>query len=536
MKKLNVKNNFTKSNQNGITLIALIVTIIVLIIIAGISIATLTADNGVLRQTNLTKVTQIESTAREQVGLACAAMRVAIAEAHAKDNSYSAVDNASLIQTKLKELIVADTVGLDKDSWDTSDLNTDAGTFNITYDGDDYKQVCNDTNASITFEITLGQKSIEITDETNSTLKDQNGNSVEIDIGAGGSEEGGSEEGGSGSGSGSDTGDVPETTKYSVTKNLTNATINNTETEVEEGSNYSATITAEEGYEVTSVTVTVGGTDVTETVYTSSTGAINITNVTGAIVITVVATEQVTEYNAVGKVAIGDYVYFDVPYRNAFDVSKIYDAYTGWRVIDDGQAHGSNAATGEIKLISTSTPLRYNASSSDVVSGLNGLTTGFFKTSKSSSGYNVWITNAFFEQDLTTAFNKMSSIIAKYTGGEKYTDDKGGYTTTTAATANQLKVRAANLSDLNRARGASLTSTDQFTDNLFYDAMKDVWLASAQSQASYTFYKFTTNQGKCQSQTGGDKYVRPVVTLKSGIQVTTAEKITDSNGTYWIMK
>ena len=69
MKSLKVNKNFTKSNQNGITLIALIVTIIVLIIIAGISIATLTADNGVLRQTNLARVTQIESTAREQVNL-----------------------------------------------------------------------------------------------------------------------------------------------------------------------------------------------------------------------------------------------------------------------------------------------------------------------------------------------------------------------------------------------------------------------------------------------------------------------------------
>ena len=47
--------------QKGITLIALIVTIVVLIIIAGISIATLTADNGVLRQVNSAKVEQLEA-------------------------------------------------------------------------------------------------------------------------------------------------------------------------------------------------------------------------------------------------------------------------------------------------------------------------------------------------------------------------------------------------------------------------------------------------------------------------------------------
>lgn len=35
----------TKRNNNGITLIALIVTIIVLLILAGVTIATLTGDN-----------------------------------------------------------------------------------------------------------------------------------------------------------------------------------------------------------------------------------------------------------------------------------------------------------------------------------------------------------------------------------------------------------------------------------------------------------------------------------------------------------
>lgn len=36
--------------QKGITLIALVITIIVLLILAGISIATLTGENGILRK------------------------------------------------------------------------------------------------------------------------------------------------------------------------------------------------------------------------------------------------------------------------------------------------------------------------------------------------------------------------------------------------------------------------------------------------------------------------------------------------------
>ena len=39
-------------NQKGITLIALVITIIVLLILAGVSIAMLTGNNGILTQAN----------------------------------------------------------------------------------------------------------------------------------------------------------------------------------------------------------------------------------------------------------------------------------------------------------------------------------------------------------------------------------------------------------------------------------------------------------------------------------------------------
>lgn len=74
---------------------------------------------------------------------------------------------------------------------------------------------------------------------------------------------------------------------YSVTNNLTNCTNNNNITEVTEGESYSATISANSGYELKSVTVTMGGSSVTVT-----NGVINITSVTGNIVITAIAEEQ----------------------------------------------------------------------------------------------------------------------------------------------------------------------------------------------------------------------------------------------------
>ena len=56
----------TKENQSGITMIALIVTIIVLLILAGISIATLTNEDGIIvkaiqakKSTNLSEIIEI---------------------------------------------------------------------------------------------------------------------------------------------------------------------------------------------------------------------------------------------------------------------------------------------------------------------------------------------------------------------------------------------------------------------------------------------------------------------------------------------
>lgn len=155
-------------NQKGITLIALIVTIIVLIIIAGISIATLTADNGILRQVDSAKVAQIEGTANEEVRLSLSALRIAIAEAQAKDNSYVAAKWAGKIQSELVSMLQADSQ-LEKAKWAANGTaatdNTAAteSTFEIVYTGDDYKNACNNSAATIVYEISLTQSSIENT-------------------------------------------------------------------------------------------------------------------------------------------------------------------------------------------------------------------------------------------------------------------------------------------------------------------------------------------------------------------------------------
>lgn len=82
--------------------------------------------------------------------------------------------------------------------------------------------------------------------------------------------------------------DNPEIMTYTITNTLTNVTNSNAATSVDENASYTATLTADEGYEISTVKVTIGGTDVTSTVYAG--GVITISDVTGNVVITATAT------------------------------------------------------------------------------------------------------------------------------------------------------------------------------------------------------------------------------------------------------
>lgn len=86
----------------------------------------------------------------------------------------------------------------------------------------------------------------------------------------------------------------PSVTKYTITNNLSHATNSNSITSIEENSSYSATISANSNYKIKTVKVTMGGTDITNSVYSG--GRISIPNVTGNIVITVT-----TEYISSGE-------------------------------------------------------------------------------------------------------------------------------------------------------------------------------------------------------------------------------------------
>ena len=82
-----------------------------------------------------------------------------------------------------------------------------------------------------------------------------------------------------------------ENEHQTVTTNLTNCTIDNTSDYALLGGTYNATITAEDGYALDSVTCVMhNNEDSTDTNVTVTDGAINITKVTGTITITATAT------------------------------------------------------------------------------------------------------------------------------------------------------------------------------------------------------------------------------------------------------
>ena len=67
---MNYKNKRYSIKERGITLIALVVTIIVLLILAGITIQMVLGQNGLIQRTRDTKETQDKAKAREELQVA----------------------------------------------------------------------------------------------------------------------------------------------------------------------------------------------------------------------------------------------------------------------------------------------------------------------------------------------------------------------------------------------------------------------------------------------------------------------------------
>jgi hypothetical protein len=89
---------FKTKEAKGITLIALVITIIVLLILAGVTIATLTGNNGILGKANEAKTTNDEEKAKEQI-------KIAVMGSYGKDGELNYEDlKKNLEQIGIKDL------------------------------------------------------------------------------------------------------------------------------------------------------------------------------------------------------------------------------------------------------------------------------------------------------------------------------------------------------------------------------------------------------------------------------------------------
>ena len=501
-------------NNKGITLIALIVTIIVLIIIAGISIATLTSDNGVIRQVNTAKVTQIEATAREQMDLACSAMRLAIAQASAQDNSYRANKNAEKIQDVLLNTVKADSTELESESWKEGTLDAAAGTFTITYEGDDYKNACNDDNAIITYTITLAQRSIEVTDVATG-IKGTNGSDINIDVGAG-----------SGNGGGSIPVTPPTPEKLAApTIAITDDTL--TITAVTNATSYEVYVNGTYKTEITTNTLDLTGLNLEAATYeiTVKAKADGYTTSDASTVVSYTVEATTVGAYLVDQVVVGDYVDIGISYTNPIAPTTSYlsgtnTAMTGWRVLS---TNGSGAS-GTVTLVSAGAPLKFYHKYS-LMKAQTAIDTYFDNlnteiTIVASDNSKVGFTANGFTggNDLASIWSSKSAILE--------VSSAHAMTTTELETAYEALTGIAYTMTYNASNYLMRTSNMTFKDTVLAEKGKDLlgngisyWLGGS-SSGTYSLWDVRLSGGVSDTSYYGSAYgVRPVVSLNSGVQI-----------------
>ena len=129
-------------NNKGITLIALIITIIILLILAGVTITMLTGDNGILKQATNARETNSKAEFEEQVKLAVMASKVndtASINLETLENEINKIDGTTITKSTDDKLpwtvkkesyevtITANTTGKDDGKKD-EDTKIDYGT------------------------------------------------------------------------------------------------------------------------------------------------------------------------------------------------------------------------------------------------------------------------------------------------------------------------------------------------------------------------------------------------------------------------
>ena len=309
------ENGFRKS-KNGITLVALVVTIIVLLLLAGIAIATLGGENGIFSKVKQAKKAQIESEMKEQ-------LTMGLQELQVEKQGNATLDDVTqdwankIISTEYNPQLKEDASYNGKLMIMTKDkitgkfmidqnLNITSTEYNANSVEVEYTTISRtDNKVRINIVVTDNVNGIKQIDyPEGNPLKVVSGVekkiSIDYDV-----ELGKEYKFVIISGDGSKT---EKTIKiddyfYNITKSLGDgATIDNNATKAAYNKTYEATISTEGNYAVTGLTVTMGGKTITTSgndVVDINTGKIKIEKVTGDIDIKVTTKKLEIQYTAV---------------------------------------------------------------------------------------------------------------------------------------------------------------------------------------------------------------------------------------------
>ena len=300
--------NKGKVREYGITLVALIITIIILLILAGIVIATLNGESGLLGKVKKIRKTDLEAQMKEQLILALYDLQ-SEKEGNATlddvtqewlenkidDYSPNLKEDASL-NGKLAIMIKNNVTGkfLIDEKLNITDIEYNSGSLEFEYEA----KSRNGDNIEILIKVrdnVNGIKQIDYPDGRDEIISNNKNDYIGIDY----TVELGKEYKFS-----IITGDGDKIEKilkiddyyYNVTKTLEDgATIDNNSTKTAYNKKYEATISTLEDYEIISLIVTMGGRDITtgeNDIVNMKTGKIFIKEVTGDIEISVKVKQQ----------------------------------------------------------------------------------------------------------------------------------------------------------------------------------------------------------------------------------------------------
>ena len=511
------KITFKKLKQTkGITLIALVITIIVLLILAGVTIATLTGDNGILTKTQNAKTQNAKMTVEEQINLALQASRINKDVAIDKDILENELKNTYGMQVETgenKEFPWTVTSGSFK--YQIQEDGTVEKVNGIVLSKTEIKMVQGQEPVTITASKTEGvEGEISWTSDNESIATVSNGTITAV--GSSGTAIIKAKINGT---------DYSAECKVTIVAKVTNIKIEPSTIEIEQGNSKSLTITTTPSGENVEELEYISS-DTTGKITVDKTGKVTVASdatVGGTATITVKSSEASASCTITikqAKLPIGEYVEYNVTYTDMYSDTDAetsgaqgyqFTQTDGWRILDVGTKNADGSYSGA-KIISTGVPakLHYNGSiayNGSTISNSNVPTwwgtveqvRTLYGDTYADAGY-IYESKGYPKFFATAGLLKNFESIPFEAKTNNLTPNKGGYaainngkaatgdiTGTIFKTGKASEVHNVTLAEINKAEGS--TTRSSVTSDLFYlrrlnkygystSVSPDYWLAT----------------------------------------------------------